>query len=170
MAGRSSTVEKPMIVVRAPARISFGGGGTDLEAYYGRFGGLVLSAAITRYAYVVARPSPDQGISIVSADYQTTEHLDPGRSIEVREPLALPKAALAAFTDAGGPRARGIQLVLAADVPPGTGLGSSSAMAAALACALAEHLDMPLDAGRTAQLACQIEIERLGLPIGKQDQ
>ena len=162
-----------MIVVRAPARISFGGGGTDLEAYYGRFGGLVLSAAITRYAYVVARPSPDQGIFIVSADYQRAEQVDPGRPIAVREPLALPKAALAAFdgrADCGGLRAGGVRLFLAADVPPGTGLGSSSAMAAALVRALAEHSGVPLDAARTADLACQIEIERLGLPIGKQDQ
>lgn len=162
-----------MIVVRAPARISFGGGGTDLEAYYGRFGGLVLSAAITRYAYVVARPSPDQGIAIVSADYRTAEQLDPGQPIEVREPLALPKAALAAFdgcADAGGLRARGVRLFLAADVPPGTGLGSSSAMAVALVRALAAYTDMPLDAARIADLACQIEIEHLGLPIGKQDQ
>ncbi|HST90057.1 MAG TPA: hypothetical protein VLJ14_16915 [Ktedonobacterales bacterium] len=162
-----------MIIARAPMRISFGGGGTDLEAYYGRFGGLVLSAAITRYAYVVARPSPDQGISIVSADYRRVEHLPPGQPIAVGEPLALPKAALAAFdgrAHCGGPRARGVQLVLAADVPPGTGLGSSSAMAAALVRALAEYIGMPLDAARTADLACQIEIERLGLPIGKQDQ
>lgn len=159
-----------MIVVRAPARISFGGGGTDLEAYYGRFGGLVLSAAITRYAYVVARPSPDRGISIVSADYQMAEHLTPDRPVAVREPLALPKAALAAYADSGMLPARGVRLFLAADVPPGTGLGSSSAMAVALVRALAEHTGTPLDAGRTAELACQIEIERLGLPIGKQDQ
>src|SRR5689334_23980839 len=148
-----------MIVVRAPARISFGGGGTDLEAYFGRFGGLVLSTAITRYAYVVVCPSPDQGISIVSADYQRVEQLAPGQPIEVREPLALPKAALAAFdggADCGGLRARGVRLFLAADVPPGTGLGSSSAMAAALASALAEQAGMPLDAARTADLACQI--------------
>jgi D-glycero-alpha-D-manno-heptose-7-phosphate kinase len=167
-------VEKPMIVVRAPTRISFGGGGTDLEAYYGRFGGLVLSAAITRYAYVVARRSPNQGISIVSADYRAAEQLPHGQPIEVREPLALPKAALAAFMDApmdaGGLRACARQLILAADVPPGTGLGSSSAMAVALVRALAEQIGMPLDAAQAADLACQIEIERLGLPIGKQDQ
>jgi len=123
---------------------------------------------------VVARPSSETGISIISADYQTAEQLPHDQPIEVREPLALPKAALAAFADAcadaGGLRAGGMQLVLAADVPPGTGLGSSSAMAVALARALAEHTGLPLDAGRTAELACQAEIERLGLPIGKQDQ
>jgi D-glycero-alpha-D-manno-heptose-7-phosphate kinase len=152
-----------MVIVRAPLRISFGGGGTDLAAYYTRFGGLVVSAAITRYCYVVANEPPDGGIRLNSADYRVWETYRRGEIPPVREPLALPKAAIACFAE------RGIDLFLASEVPPGTGLGSSSAMAVGLVRALAAHLPLPLDAAAVAELACHVEIERLGMPIGKQD-
>jgi D-glycero-alpha-D-manno-heptose-7-phosphate kinase len=157
-----------MVIVRAPLRISFGGGGTDLAAYYTRFGGLVVSAAITRYCYVVANEPPDGGIRLNSADYRVWETYRRGEIPPVREPLALPKAAIACFADRGLGE-RGIDLFLASEVPPGTGLGSSSAMAVGLVRALAAHLPLPLDAAAVAELACHVEIERLGMPIGKQD-
>ena len=158
-----------MAIVRAPVRISFGGGGTDLEAYYGRFGGFVVSAAITRYAYVTARPSAGGGIELTSSDYGIWEHHPPGVLPEVAEPLALPKAAIEYFAGRGL-REVGVDLFLASEVPPGTGLGSSSAMTVALVAALGAYLDIPLSPAEIAETASWLEIERLGMPIGKQDQ
>jgi D-glycero-alpha-D-manno-heptose-7-phosphate kinase len=157
-----------MILARAPIRISFGGGGTDLAAYYEPWGGFVLSAAISCYAYVVARPSADGRCLIASADYGLIEQSAPATLPPVAEPLPLPKAALTHFGAALA--ARGVELTLAAQVPPGTGLGSSSAMAVALVCALSAYLDQPYTPAQLAEAACAIEIERLARPIGKQDQ
>lgn len=158
-----------MVVVRAPVRISFGGGGTDLAAYYDRFGGLVLSAAITRYAYVLAQTPADGRISLSSADYKLWDTWPKGHLPTIEEPLALPKAALAASAGRGL-RGKGVELFLAAEVPPGTGLGSSSAMAVALVRALAAYTGEDLDPAEAAERACDLEIKRLGMPIGKQDQ
>ena len=169
-----------MLMVRAPLRVSFGGGGTDLAAYYARFGGFVLSAAITRYCRIMASEPVEWGIRIRSADYRTCAIFRSVGTPPVEEPLALPKAAIERF--AGGPHPdprphtregaleRGVDLALASDVPPGSGLGSSSAMAVGLARALAAYVGLPLDAAGAAELACWLEIERLGMPIGKQDQ
>ena len=158
-----------MVIVRAPVRISFGGGGTDLAAYYLHFGGFVVSTAITRYCYAVADWSADGGIHIGSADYRVWETYPRGRIPAAEGPLALAKAAVAWFANRGLLE-RGISLFLASEVLPGTGLGSSSAMAVALVRALAAHIDMPVTAVDVAELACDLEIERLGMPIGKQDQ
>jgi D-glycero-alpha-D-manno-heptose-7-phosphate kinase len=159
----------PRVTVKAPLRISFGGGGTDLAAYYTRFGGLVVSSAITRYCSVTARPATDRSITIVSIDYGIQQRFEPGRLPPVTEPLSLPKAAVEWFHRLGlGDR--GVELVLASDVPPGTGLGSSSAMAVALVRALATYLGLHMDVSMVAELASRLEIARLGMPIGKQDQ
>lgn len=159
---------QPSVLARAPVRISFGGGGTDLAAYYEPYGGLVVSTTITRYTYVLARASRDRSIRIMSADYNISQTYRPGEPLPVDEPLSLPKAAIAHF--AGGLRECGVDLTLAADVPPGMGLGSSSAMAVSLVHALATYLGEPVGAATAADLACRLEIERLGLPIGRQDQ
>jgi len=140
-------------------RISFGGGGTDLEAYYARFGGFVLSTAINHYCYATASASLDGGIHIHLADAPAGE----------THSSALPEAAVAMFAGDGLAR-RGVSLTLASDVPPGTGLGSSSAMAVALIHALAGYLRLPMTPAEIAERACQLEIERLGMTIGKQDQ
>lgn len=158
-----------MPIVRAPVRISFGGGGTDLAAYYRRHGGLVVSAAITRYAYVVARRPADDGIHLGSADYGIWEHLPTGTIPPLAEPLPLPKAAVAWFAEAGL-LADGVDLFLSSDIPPGTGLGSSSAIAVALTRALGTYTRQTLTPAAVAEIACALEIDRLGMPIGKQDQ
>lgn len=158
-----------MVIVRAPFRISFGGGGTDLAAYYSHFGGFVVSAAITRYCYVVADQSPDGGIHINSADYRVCESYPRGKIPAAEGPLALAKAAIAYFAN-HGLLERGVSLFLASEVLPGTGLGSSSAITVALVQALATYLHMPFGAIEAAELACWLEIEQLGMPIGKQDQ
>jgi len=158
-----------MVIVRAPVRISFGGGGTDLAAYYACFGGFVVSAAISRYCYVMVDHSTDGGIHINSADYRMWETYPRGEIPAVEGPLTLPKAAIAWFAN-HGLLEKGVNLFMASEVSPGTGLGSSSAMATALVRALAHYLDIPVDARKTAELACLLEIERLSMPIGKQDQ
>src|SRR5262245_58502166 len=108
-----------MIIVHAPLRMSFGGGGTDLEAYYAPFGGFVVNATIAHYCSVLARESLDGRNRIISLDYQITESFECGMTPAVTGPLALAKAALAWFTDRGL-CTNGVELVLAADVPPGT--------------------------------------------------
>lgn len=158
-----------MVFARAPVRISFGGGGTDLAAYYSRFGGLVVSAAITRYCLVLARRPADATVRINSADYRVWESYDRGVVPAVDGRLTLPKAAIEWFADRGLAE-MGVDLFLAAEVPPGTGLGSSSAMAVALTRALASYTETPLDAAGAAEIACWLEIERLQMPIGRQDQ
>ncbi|HEX9372921.1 MAG TPA: GHMP kinase [Roseiflexaceae bacterium] len=158
-----------MIIARAPARISFGGGGTDLESYYAAHGGLVVSAAIARYCYVRATEPPDRRIRLFSADYGVAQTFEPGMIPAPEQPLSLPKAAIGCFAGRGLCE-RGVDLVLSSDLPPGTGLGSSSAMAVALVRALAAYTGTAIDAAGAAALACAIEIDRLGMPIGRQDQ
>lgn len=156
-------------ITRAPLRISFGGGGTDLPAYYERHGGLVVSAAITRYCFAVAGEPRNRAIRIRSADYHVRESFPHGMTPSVDGLLSLPKAAIEWFAPRGLTE-RGVDLFLSAEVPPGTGLGSSSAMAVALVYALAARCCMTLRPWEAAELASWIEIERLGMPIGKQDQ
>ncbi len=158
-----------MVIARAPLRISFAGGGTDIDAYYQQYGGLVVSSAITRYCTVTLRPSCDGGIRLTSIDYRQSERFAPGVLPEVVEPLALPKAAIEWFVTRGLLHG-GVELTLRSDVPPGTGLGSSSAMAVALVRALATHCAQEMTPAQVAEFACELEIGRLNMPIGKQDQ
>lgn len=158
-----------MVIARAPLRISFGGGGTDLEAYYRKYGGLVVSVTITRYCYALASEPIQGGIHLTSANLNRWESFPAGASPVATGPLSLPKAAIELFHPHLVHRA-GIGLFLASDVPPGTGLGSSSAMTVALLRALADYTGRMLTTRQTAETACWLEIERLGTPIGKQDQ
>lgn len=158
-----------MVIVRAPVRVSFAGGGTDLAAYYERFGGLVVSTSITRSCYVAATPSPDGIIRIASADYGVHVEWPFGTPPPAEPPLELPKAAVALFMERGL-LPDGVSLSLASDVPPGAGLGGSSAMAVALVMALSTLCDINTTPAELAKLACALEIERLEMPIGKQDQ
>jgi D-glycero-alpha-D-manno-heptose-7-phosphate kinase len=158
-----------MVIARAPVRISFGGGGTDLAAYYQRHGGFVVSAAIDRYCSMMAHRPADGGIRITSSDYDLSLQYPSGNLPLVHEPLSLPKAALARF-GLVGLRESGIDLFTASEVPPGTGLGSSSAMACALVRGLSAFCGRRLTKAEVAGHACELEIEYLGMPIGRQDQ
>jgi D-glycero-alpha-D-manno-heptose-7-phosphate kinase len=154
-----------MLIVRAPTRISLAGGGTDLEAYYAVRGGLVISAAINRYCYVVVQQDDIDRIDIVASNYHNVA-LEPSvNSLPWNGGYALPRAAVRHFR-----LRRGLRIAFGSEVPPGTGLGSSSSLAVALVQALTTVVGEPLSRGAVAEIASEIEINRLGMPIGRQDQ
>ncbi len=154
-----------MLIVRAPMRISFGGGGTDLEAYYAKYGGFVVSTAINKYFYAIITSDESGDLQIISADYRALFRHSPYSDLFWDGDLALPKAILHHF----GIR-RGINLFVASEVPPGTGLGSSSAAAVALVQAISTLLEQPMTKQQVAELASYVEITKMRMPIGKQDQ
>lgn len=158
-----------MIIARAPLRLSFGGGGTDLPAYYERFGGLVVSSAIDAACHVQLEQHAGNDVLIRSLDYRKSTVVPARAAITLEEPLSLPRAVLHWFEQVTR-RPSGITITMRADVPPGSGLGSSSAMTVALITAIARHLHLPMQQREIAAAACEIEIDILGHPIGRQDQ
>jgi D-glycero-alpha-D-manno-heptose-7-phosphate kinase len=154
-----------MLIARAPLRISLAGGGTDLEAYYARYGGAVVSATIDKHVYVILSPDAGQHIQVSSSDYRSFFRNGVDELACIGGDLRLPKAVLRRF----GVRS-GLSMLLASQVPPGTGLGSSSAVAVALTKALSELCGRHLSPADVAEAACEVEIGELGMPIGKQDQ
>jgi len=154
-----------MLIARAPVRISFAGGGTDLESYYGQFGGFVVSAAIDKYFYVFVTVNKGDNIQIMSSDFRTFYRQDAEQEMLWDGDLALPRAILNHFNIR-----EGLSMFLASQVPPGTGLGSSSTVAVAVIKAISSLQGLALTKHRIAELACSIEIGKLGMPIGKQDQ
>ncbi|MDR7481646.1 MAG: GHMP kinase [Armatimonadota bacterium] len=154
-----------MLIARAPVRISFAGGGTDFESYYARFGGLVVSATIDKYFYVFLTVNKGENIQIMSSDYRTFYRQKAEDLMVWDGDLSLPRAILNHFNIH-----EGFSMFLASQVPPGTGLGSSSAVTVAILKAVSGVLGLGLSKQQIADLACFIEIEKLGMPIGKQDQ
>ena len=148
-----------MIITRSPLRITMGGGGTDLPSYYRDHEGFLVSAAIDKYVYVnVMRPFTE-GIYL---KYSQLEHVEKIRDVKhpiIREAL-----------DMIGFKTPQVEITTLADIPSGTGLGSSGSFTTALLKALYTHRKRHLHQEELAKLACQIEIDRLGEPIGKQDQ
>ncbi len=150
-------------------RLSLAGGGTDLEAYYSRRPGMVVSATLDKYFYVHISPTQEPDIQIASSDFRAFfrhrgSHAGDDRPIWDGD-LALPRAVLRHF----GVN-HGYHLFLASEIPPGTGLGSSSAVAVALIKAISTLSGRLLGKATIAECACDIEINQLGAPIGKQDQ
>lgn len=154
-----------MLIARAPMRISFGGGGTDLEAYYAKYGGLVVSTAINKYFYAVITTDESDDLQVISADYRSLFRHSSYNDLFWNGDLALPKAVLHQF----GIR-RGVNLFIASEVPPGTGLGSSSAAAVTMVRAISVLIGQSMTKQQVAELASYIEISKMSMPIGKQDQ
>jgi D-glycero-alpha-D-manno-heptose-7-phosphate kinase len=153
------------LIARAPVRISLAGGGTDLPAYYAEYGGLVVSTSIDKYFYVFANLNGADSVQITSSDYHTYFRQKRGEPLFWDGDLSLPRAFLHQFGIDSG-----ISLFMASEVPPGTGLGSSSTVSVALAKALGALCDMHLTDAQLAELASYVEIDKLGMPIGRQDQ
>jgi D-glycero-alpha-D-manno-heptose-7-phosphate kinase len=158
-------VEASLLIVRAPVRISFAGGGTDLPVYYQHHGGMVISTSINKYVYVFVNLNDPESIQISSSDFRAFHRHRAGEPPLWDGDLGLVKAALYDFGFEGG-----ISLFLASEVPPGTGLGSSSTVAVALVKALSTLRSRPLAPHEVAERACTLELNRLCSPIGKQDQ
>jgi D-glycero-alpha-D-manno-heptose-7-phosphate kinase len=155
-----------MLIVRSPVRISFGGGGTDLPSYYQRFGGAVLSAAINKHFYTVLEKRGDGKIQIISADLRTVETWQDIAQMDVRgNALEIPLAVLKEFgCDVS------VNLFLASEIPPGTGLGSSASVCVNLTKMLATYSHISLSKYELAERAFHIARNVLGRPVGKQDE
>ena len=147
-----------MIISRTPFRISFAGGGSDLPSFYSKHGGCVLSTGIDKYMYISVHP--DFTKNIISLKYSKTETVD---SIEKIQHIYF-KDILKKFNLSG------IEITSTADVPAGTGLGSSSSFTVGVLHTLNAYCGRYVSKEELAKAACKVEIEDLKQPIGKQDQ
>src|SRR5882757_3427599 len=148
-----------MIIARSPLRISLGGGGTDLPSYYEHHTGFLIAAAIDKYVYITLHETfvPDLIIK-----YSKLERVAKAADLEhpiIREAFALL-----------GLEGKSLELTSMADIPAGTGLGSSGSFTTALLKALNSYKKNLIHTQELAEQACHIELDRLGEPIGKQDQ
>jgi D-glycero-alpha-D-manno-heptose-7-phosphate kinase len=157
-----------MLIVRSPVRISFGGGGTDLPAYFETFGGAVLSAAINKYFYTIVGKRTDGHIQIISSDLRAFETWKDISGMSVQESGSALEIPLAVLKDLGCEVA--VDLFLASEIPPGTGLGSSASVCVNVLHAVATYLQIPLSKYDLADKAFYIATEVLGKPVGKQDE
>jgi len=155
-----------MLIVRSPVRISFGGGGTDLPAYFEAHGGAVLSTAINKYFYTIVGERTDGHIQIISSDLRMFETWKDINSMSVRgTPLEIPIAVLKELDCEAA-----VDLFLASEIPPGTGLGSSASVCVNVLQAMATHLCLPFSKDDLAEKAFYIANTVLGKPVGKQDE
>lgn len=148
-----------MIISRSPLRISLGGGGTDLSSYYRDHEGFSIAGAIDKYVYVTVMRPFTEGIYL---KYSQLEHVK--QITDVKHPII--REAL----DMQGLKTPQIEITTLADIPSGTGLGSSGSFTTALLKSLYAHRRQLIHPQDLAEMACHIEIDRLGEPIGKQDQ
>jgi len=147
-----------VIITRTPLRISIGGGGTDLPSYYRQHGGFVISAAINRYVYITINRRFSPGYLLKYSEFETASSWEDVRHPLFREALAIHDAP------------EDLEIVSIADVPAGTGLGSSGTFLVGLLHALHAYSRRPVSAETLAREAVEIEMNRLGEPVGKQDQ
>ena len=148
-----------MIISRSPLRITLGGGGTDLKSYYQKNTGFVISAAIDKYVYVTITQPFRPGIYLKYSSIEKTNSINKIKHPIIREVLKEEK-----LID------KSLELTTLADIPSGTGLGSSSSFTTALLKAIYFEQKKVIIGKKLAEKACRIEIERLKEPIGKQDQ
>lgn len=148
-----------MIITRSPLRISLGGGGTDLPSYYKEHSGFVVAAAIDKYVYLTLHRTFDQELILKYSKLERVHSVDEVQHPIIREALRLTRVS-----------APYLEIASMADIPAGTGLGSSGSFTTALLKALHAHNKHLVHPEELAEQACHIELERLGEPIGKQDQ
>ena len=147
-----------MLITRTPLRISLGGGGTDLPSYYRKHGGIVISAAITKYIYIGINRTFHDDYLLKYSELERVHDVSEIRHPIMREALTLHPV---------GPY---LEIVSLADIPGGTGLGSSGAFTVGLLRALHAFKREHVVAGALAEEACHIEIDLLARAVGKQDQ
>jgi D-glycero-alpha-D-manno-heptose-7-phosphate kinase len=155
-----------VLIVRSPVRISFGGGGTDLPAYYEQYGGAVLSAAINKYFYTILGKRADGRIQVISSDLRICETW---KDIATKDPqgsaLEIPLAVLKELNcDVA------VDLFLASEIPPGTGLGSSASVCVNILKTLTTYLQRAISKYQLAERAFFIARNVLGKQVGKQDE
>lgn len=155
---RVHTRESELIISRAPVRFSLGGGGTDLPSYYSVHGGFLVSAAIDKYVYVTANKRFYNDIRLAYSETEIVPNVDAIRHRIFREALRMLGIK------------SGIELTSVADVPANSGLGSSSTFTVALLNALHAYKREFVSTRQLADEACELEMNRLGEPVGKQDQ
>jgi D-glycero-alpha-D-manno-heptose-7-phosphate kinase len=148
-----------MIIVRSPLRISLGGGGTDLPSYYREHGGFLIAAAIDKYVYITVHRRFVDGFFLKYSQLEDVATIDEIKHPIIREALKL-----------AGVQERNLEIASMADIPAGTGLGSSGSFTTALLKALHALRKDLVHPSELAEQACCIELEKLGEPIGKQDQ
>lgn len=148
-----------MIITRSPLRISLGGGGTDLPSYYRKHGGFLIAAAINKYVYITIHQIFYPGLIIKYSKMERTQSVD-----QVQHPIIREALRMVGITDPS------LEITSMADIPDGTGLGSSGSFTTALLKALHAHCKNLVHPEELAAQACEIEINRLREPIGKQDQ
>jgi D-glycero-alpha-D-manno-heptose-7-phosphate kinase len=155
-----------MLIVRSPVRVSFGGGGTDLPAYFEKYGGAVINAAINKYFYTVVTKRTDDRIQVISSDLRIIETWQDIAHMNVKEgELGIP---LAVMKDLGVHI--GVNLFLASEIPPGTGLGSSASVCVNILKALTTYNHTPMTKYELAERSFHIARNVLGMPVGKQDE
>src|SRR2546423_15510542 len=148
-----------MIITRSPLRISLGGGGTDLPSYYREHSGFLIAAAIDKYVYINVHRRFVEGFLLKYSHLEKAATIEKIKHQIIREALKLVEI-----------KERTLEITSMADIPAGTGLGSSGSFTTALLKAfhaLKKNLVHPAE---LAEQACCIELEKLGEPIGKQDQ
>jgi D-glycero-alpha-D-manno-heptose-7-phosphate kinase len=148
-----------MIITRSPLRISLGGGGTDLASYYSDHGGFLVAAAIDKYVYLTHHKTFQKEIIVKYSKLERASSVD-----EIEHPIFRECLKLTGVTKPH------TELTSMADIPGGTGLGSSGSFTTALLKALHTYNKNPISPADLAEQACDVEINRLGEPIGKQDQ
>jgi D-glycero-alpha-D-manno-heptose-7-phosphate kinase len=148
-----------MIITRSPLRITLGGGGTDLPSYYRNHGGFLISAAIDKYVYVTVMRPFVEGVFLKYSKLEQVATID-----EIQHPIIRQAIRMLGF------KTPQLEITTLADIPAGTGLGSSGSFSTALLKALYAHRRRLLHPSELAELACDIEMNQLGEPTGKQDQ
>jgi D-glycero-alpha-D-manno-heptose-7-phosphate kinase len=155
-----------VLIVRSPVRVSFGGGGTDLPAYYEQFGGAVLSASINKYFYTILGKRADGRVQVISSDLRVFEtwHDISKKNLE-GSALEIPLAVLKEVNcDVA------VDLFLASEIPPGTGLGSSASVCVNILKTLTTYIQRPLSKYDLAEKAFHVARNVLGKQVGKQDE
>jgi D-glycero-alpha-D-manno-heptose-7-phosphate kinase len=148
-----------MIITRSPLRISLGGGGTDLPSYYREHSGFLIAAAIDKYVYINVHRRFVDGFLLKYSSLEEAATID-----EIKHPIIREALRLADIKE------RNLEITSMADIPAGTGLGSSGSFTTALLKALHALNKNLVHPAELAEQACSIELEKLGEPIGKQDQ